>query len=545
MMICNPMKAVPVIGLVLSALLSCSGPRPAERLLDELDVTLSRAADYQQRKEDRLEVLRGVFQSSRDPLTKADVALELGNTYFSYRYDSALYYLNRSLDLAEEVEDWSRFNAAAVRQGHLDAKAGHFMEAYSTLSGLVDTTLLSVEGKIDYFYALYDFSQDLESNAVVLDGLPLPDRQACARRILALAAPDSEAARIVKINRLLEESRLEEAENAALELAGTVAPEDRRFARYAYILSDISWRRGNEDRQLEWLVRSAQCDLENAVKDYASLTVIAQMMTGRDMDRAFRYMRIAQDDAIFYNGMLRPWQMSQSFAIIQKAYEDNQRKTARLAGVVAALLLALAITLLTAFRLLSKRSRKLTKMQKELKESNLQLEQRNRELHGLNQEISEAGRIKEVYIGRVLDMMSENVNKMQAYDNHVRLALKQGKTEQLLKELSISTRTDDELQAFYRTFDTTFLALYPHFIEDFNALLREEARIYPKKGEMLCTELRIFALIRLGIEDSVRIASLLHYSVSTIYNYKVKVKNGAAGDRDTFEEQVKRLGNSY
>ena len=173
------------------------------------------------------------------------------------------------------------------------------------------------------------------------------------------------------------------------------------------------------------------------------------------------------------------------------------------------------------------------------------MEQRNQELRSLNQEISEAGRIKEVYIGKVLDMMSENVNKMQAYDNHVRLALKQGKTEQLLKELSISTRTDDELQSFYRTFDTTFLALYPNFVEDFNALLREDARIYPKKGELLCTELRIFALVRLGIEDSVRIASLLHYSVSTIYNYKVKVRNGAVGDRETFEERVKTIGNNY
>lgn len=475
----------------------------------------------------------------------ADVALELGNTYFSYRYDSARFYLNRSLDLAQAMEDTKRLNAAAVRLGHLDAKAGHFMEAYSTLSSLVDTTALSDEGKIDYLYAWYDFSRDLESNAVALEGLPLPDRVSIGRRILSLAPEDSEAWQIVTINRLLDENRLDDADAAAARLAVSVAPDDRRYALYAYILSEISWRRGDEDEQLKWLVKSAESDVMNAVTDYASLTIIAQMMTGRDMDRAFRYMRVAQDDAIFYNGMLRPWQISQSFSIIQRAYEDTQRSTTRLAALAAALLLALLVTLFVAFRLLTRRSRKLARMQKELQESNLQLEQRNRELRGLNQKISEAGRIKEVYIGRVLDMMSENVNKFQAYDNHVRLALKQGKTDQLLKELSISTRTDDELQTFYRTFDTTFLALYPNFIEDFNALLREEARVYPKKDELLCTELRIFALILLGIEDSVRIASLLHYSVSTIYNYKVKVKNGALGDRDSFEEQVKILGNSY
>ena len=195
-----------------------------------------------------------------------------------------------------------------------------------------------------------------------------------------------------------------------------------------------------------------------------------------------------------------------------------------------------------AFWILAKRSRKLSKTQKQLQESNLQLELKNDELAGLNREITEAGQIKEAYIGRTLDLMSENVSKMQAYDSHVRRMLKQGKAEELLKELSISTRSDDELQAFYRTFDTTFLALYPDFVEQFNALLREDARVYPKKGELLCTELRIFALIRLGIEDSVRIASLLHYSLSTIYNYKVKVKNGALGDRDSFEEAVKSIG---
>ena len=539
------MKALPFIFLLPLAVLSCRVDRTADDLLDELDAVLVHSQTYRQRKEDRLDVFRSVYRSSRDSQTMADVALELGNTYFSYRYDSARFYLNRSLDLAQAMEDTKRLNAAAVRLGHLDAKAGHFMEAYSTLSSLVDTTALSDEGKIDYLYAWYDFSRDLESNAVALEGLPLPDRVSIGRRILSLAPEDSEAWQIVTINRLLDENRLDDADAAAARLAASVAPEDRRYALYAYILSEMSWRRGDEEEQLKWLVKSAKSDVMNAVTDYASLTIIAQMMTGRDMDRAFRYMRVAQDDAIFYNGMLRPWQISQSFSIIQRAYEDTQRSTTRLAALAAALLLALLVTLFVAFRLLTRRSRKLARMQKELQESNLQLEQRNRELRGLNQEISEAGRIKEVYIGRVLDMMSENVNKMQAYDNHVRLALKQGKTEQLLKELSISTRTDDELQAFYRTFDTTFLALYPNFIEDFNALLREEARVYPKKDELLCTELRIFALIRLGIEDSVRIASLLHYSVSTIYNYKVKVKNGALGDRDLFEEQVKTLGSNY
>ena len=110
------------------------------------------------------------------------------------------------------------------------------------------------------------------------------------------------------------------------------------------------------------------------------------------------------------------------------------------------------------------------------------------------------------------------------------------------KELAISERSEKALQEFYRKFDETFLALYPDFVEQFNALLQEDAHITLRKDERLNTELRIFALIRLGVDDSKRIATILHYSVSTIYNYKVSVKNAALGDRDTFEERVKQLG---
>ena len=541
------MKTLPVILLWvgLAMLPSCRGRYPADALLDELDTHLSQADAYRQRKEDQLELLRNLARNAREPQARAAIDMELGEAFFSYRYDSSRFYLNRCLELSEALGDRIQFNRAAVRLGHLDAKAGHFMEAYTSFFNRVDTLLFTPEEKVDYLYAVYDFCRDLEGNSVTLEGLPVQDPYAWRSRLFQMAEEDSEAGRVARIDQFVEEGQLDKAWDTAQALAATVEPTDRRYALYAYLLSDLSWRKGQEDEQLQWLVRSAESDLVNAVKDYASLTTIAQMMTGRDMDRAFRYMRVAQDDAIFYNGMLRPWQMSQSFVIIQRAYERTQRTTTRLTVVIAILLLALVLTLFVAFSLLAKRSRKLSRTQKELTASNAALGQKNRELQSLNQQITEAGRIKEVYIGRVLDMMSENVSKMQSYDNHVRNALKQGKADLLLKELSITTRTEDELQAFYRAFDSTFLALYPDYIEAFNALLKKEAQVYPKKGELLCTELRIFALIRLGIDDSVRIASLLHYSVSTIYNYKVKVKNGALGDRDSFEERVKMIGNIY
>ena len=112
----------------------------------------------------------------------------------------------------------------------------------------------------------------------------------------------------------------------------------------------------------------------------------------------------------------------------------------------------------------------------------------------------------------------------------------------MLRELTTSSRAQESLDQFYRIFDETFLGLYPDFVQQFNALLKPEARMQPKKDGQLNTELRIFALIRLGIDDSKDIASLLHYSLSTIYNYKVAVKNNALGDRENFEKEVKKIG---
>jgi hypothetical protein len=111
-----------------------------------------------------------------------------------------------------------------------------------------------------------------------------------------------------------------------------------------------------------------------------------------------------------------------------------------------------------------------------------------------------------------------------------------------LKKTITRDQYEAELKSFYKTFDTSFLTLYPNFVEDFNGLLKEDQRIVLKDGEMLNTELRIFALIKLGITQSSHIASLLRYSVNTIYNYRAQIKNAALTDRENFEELVRNIG---
>jgi hypothetical protein len=209
--------------------------------------------------------------------------------------------------------------------------------------------------------------------------------------------------------------------------------------------------------------------------------------------------------------------------------------------VLAILLAIMVLTLSVTTWFLVSRSRKLSRLRAKLETNNAQLASANAELNVLNKQISKADKVKEEYIIDFLQGLSEQVALLRSEDNHFRNLLKQGKSDQLFRELAISERSEKALEEFYRKFDETFLALYPDFVEQFNALLREDARINPPKGR-LTTELRIFALIRLGLDDSKKIATMLDYSVSTIYNHKVAIKNAALGDRNKFEEQVKMIG---
>ncbi len=157
--------------------------------------------------------------------------------------------------------------------------------------------------------------------------------------------------------------------------------------------------------------------------------------------------------------------------------------------------------------------------------------------------LKEANAAKEEYIGLFLSMCSNYIDKMKAYQSGVRKLALAGNLDKLIADTSSPDNVEKELKEFYEMFDKAFLKLYPKFVEQFNGLLREDARIELKKGKLLNTELRIFALIRLGITQSSDIASMLRYSVNTIYNYRAQIKNSALGDRDNFEERIKEIGN--
>jgi len=531
---------------LLTCLLAAScregGYLPGAGALNELDGYIEARPVYETRKLDQLEGIRRMMASTTSNRRLFDFGMYAADEYFSYSFDSTQFYLKQCLDIASRIHDTDRYNRAAIRLGHLYAKAGHYMEAYNRLLTQIDTSTLSEPLRIEYLMALYDFSRDLAGNSGMVERPEIQERDFYRRQLYRLIPKDSENWRILRLDELVSAGRLASADSLAAILLSGTKPEEHAYAIYAYERSVIAEHDGRPADRMAWLVKSAESDILNAVKDYASLTLIAQIVLPTDVERSFRYLRIAQEDAIAYNAKLRPWQISQFFMEIEDAYSARRVRAQNAAVFWSILLAVLVLLLLLLTWFLVSRSRKISRMRRELEESNTSLAAANTALAGLNRELSHADQVKEQYITDFLRRFSDNVTFVQGEDNHARNLLKQGKAEQLLKELNLSTRSEKNLKEFYRTFDQTFLqAICPDFVDRFNELIREDARFHPKPGS-LTTELRIFALIRLGVDDSREIAELLHYSQSTIYNYKVTVKNAALGSRDRFEEQVKNIG---
>jgi hypothetical protein len=177
---------------------------------------------------------------------------------------------------------------------------------------------------------------------------------------------------------------------------------------------------------------------------------------------------------------------------------------------------------------------------KKLSVMRLNLKQANNQLKITNEELEQTGKIKEVYIARYLDRCVAYLDKLEQYRRSLAKLAMASRVEDLYTSIKSDQFIRDERKAFYNEFDRSFLDLFPNFIQSFNNLLQKDGRIYPKSDELLTTELRIFALIRLGVTDSNQIAHFLSYSLATIYNYRSKLRNRAL-NKDTFEEEVMKL----
>lgn len=320
----------------------------------------------------------------------------------------------------------------------------------------------------------------------------------------------------------------------------------------AYTLSESYRLKGDRENEKKYLTISAIADMRTAVREYISLRKLAVLLYREgDIERAYSYVKICMEDAQACNARLRKLEILEVFPIIDDAYQQKTEKQQTQMKWGLVFISLLSVFLLLAIFYVYKQMKKVAAARREVVAANKRLKELNEELHRSNAELKEANHsiaensyLKEAYIGRYMDQCSVYLEKMDNYRRMLGKMAAAGNIEELYKHIKSSKFIDEELKDFYGNFDTTFLQLFPTFVEEFNGLLAEGERVVLKPNEKMNTELRIFALIRLGITDSVKIAQFLRYSVTTIYNYRTKVRNKAAGDRDLLEQEVMKIGKS-
>ena len=318
----------------------------------------------------------------------------------------------------------------------------------------------------------------------------------------------------------------------------------------AYTLAYSYEKVGDTEKFKENLLISSIADLQASVREYISLRLLGVFLYKEgDIENAYEFLSISMDDARKCNARLRVLEINDIFPIVNEAYVrtiEEQKSRQRVMIVVISLLV---VFLLLAVMWVYRQKNKTVLAHQETKEVNNRLKLLNEELVEFNHKLTEANhsiaensQIKEEYIAQFMDQCSLYIEKNDAYRKSLNKLLNAGKIDEIRKMLKSTDVMEEELKAFYRNFDSTFLKLFPTFVDDFNELLAPGERIVLKKEGQLNTELRIFALIRLGITDSVKIAQFLRYSVTTIYNYRTKTRNKALGDRGQLEEMVMKIG---
>lgn len=526
------------ISAILSLLLAVSCVdayrHPLADEFERLDSELARMEEYVNEKEARIVTIEGLLASDDlSPEQKYGLYGQLYQECVAYQFDKAKAILESQEAIAAELEDRSLMNSAVVEKAMLFTTAGMFLEAQDLFQQL-DTTTFNYQQKISWYNARQKFLHDYQEY-VRTSGITVPEAvniRAYQDLILKNTPKDSPLNHHIYIMRLIEEQRWDEAYSENLRIIEGQNKSSRDYAVQCYWQGFICENLEREEETIRWWIESAICDIRGAIKDNAALCSVAIKLTDpHDTDRAFRYIRISLDDAIFYNAKLRKVQIASTFPWIEKAYRDSrdlQMKDRSRYLMVTVLVAFLLLVILTyTVRLYRKRQRSA----KEIEAKNIQLDAYTKsimaveeDLRRTNLDLVEANAAKEEYLGLFLSMCSGYLDKLR---------------KTLPRE-----QYEAELKNFYKTFDTSFLSLYPTFVEDLNALLTEEGRIVVKEGGLLNTELRIFALIKLGITQSSHIASLLRYSVNTIYNYRAQVKNAAVSDRENFEDNVRKIGSA-
>lgn len=542
--------------ILASMMLSCGSNRKGqdeelESLYDLLDEEIARSKDYERLKDNRIIQLRKEYDLSMDMNKRTEIVNRLVQEFDAYNADSALYYVSYNLRRPAVKAIPGEYTRLMIKRADVLAHAGLFSDALATLGQIPRDSL--TPGLLENYYSTYcatyqylsEYTNEHETaetherqRAIYTDSLNSIVKPGTFNYMvysMSECARNGDPQRAIKVlSQHLKDYR-----------AGT-----REYSILASTLSYIYKIAGDDKEYKRHLILSAISDVKGAVKENMSFREAATMMFEEgDIERANRYLKKSIADANFFSALLRNAQSSKMLPVIDEAYTATQnrlhhrlRAFVTVSCVLSLVLIVILYYTLRQAKRLRKANQRVNSSNEELTRMSLQVSEANRELEARNTELRDYNRTKEQYAALFMEYCSSAISTLQSYQQSLRVLTAQGGNRAaLMRKLESSEISDQMLKTFYVKFDEAILNIYPDFVDKFNALLLPDERVTLKNGELLNTELRLFALIRLGIDDITKISQFLRCSVSTVYTYRSKMRKRAI-DPANFEADVKNIG---
>lgn len=505
-----------------------------DSILQELEHTLEMKELYIKKKHKKIAALQkniDKYRLQRQQDSLFETNLRLSEEYQSFKYDSAYMYLERAKINALEINDSSGLSRVKIKEGFILLSSGLFKEALDTLNS-IEFADLSYVDKFRYnfikarsYYDLADYTKDprfsmdyiRKGNEYIAEALHYTD-------------PNSS---FYWATESLKRMKHQDWKGAKFAFTYWINNYDLTPEFYGVATSSLGYiysETGFPDQAIKFLALAAIADVKNATMENVALRNLAnELYKNGKLEKANEFIRIAMEDATFYNARHRKLEISSILPIIEGAQLVKIEKQNDTLEFIATLLGLLTIVVLIFIGIIFKQLKNRTQSRKALTAS-------NNSLMELNASLQESDAVKQEYIRYFLNATSELIKKIDKIQNSTTQRLLAKKPEDVLKNLK-KYSVKKERQALLKEFDEVFIKLFPNFKREFKELFPEKQQKGVKKGDLLNTELRVFALYRLGIQDSNQIAEFLNLSVATIYTYKTRAKT-RSNFKDNFEEKV-------
>lgn len=514
-------------------------------LIQRIDSIIDNITQIYGKKQARIDFYKSMAHKSQKPETLLSAYDKLYDEYFVFQFDSAMVYADKAITLADRIGDKFHHDKCRIEKASLLGVGGLYGEAVALLDE-IDSTHLDNELRFDYtiaYYFIYTYWADYCHDYYYSPRYHERANNYLKQAVTMLRPTDSYYNFFWGEYFIYVERNDKRALEHYFNTLSTAPVESRWYAMASYAIANNYSANNNNNKYEEYMLRACISDLLNCTRENLAMQDLAMYLFKKGDDNillAERYINFAMDDAKNYNNRLRIIEISQKLPVIVSTYREklsSQNNIMRFALFGVSILFAFVVVLLYFY---SRQNRLLARSRHELSESNNLLSSLNDKLNTLNSRLLDTNSRRERLAKLYIDLCAKYIDRLSKFETLVKRKIKVGQVNDLLNTASSSRLSEEDAATFMNSFDTAFLDLYPSFVDEFNALLRTDEQIVPPHKGRLTTELRIYALIRLGVKESSEIAALLFYTPRTIYNYRSTIKSRAI-NRETFECDVEQL----